>query len=241
MDPITLATLGMGLVGSVGKMFGRGSANRQLRALSSQMPKYQANPLVAQRLGLAQALLNARMPGAQRAEQNIYQSQANQIAAAERAATDPNQLLLSGAGATGQAQQAFGQLSQAEAQDYQRRYGNLASAQEAQIAEQQREYEDQLRRYQTMAQIQGAQQENRQNTWGDIANLGFAGAYLARQGVFNRTPIAQTPMASRMAITSPQQYIPNPNLGMQNLMWGTGGSLTEQPHLGGTYYPVRPI
>lgn len=188
MDPITLASLGIGLFGSVGKMFGRGAANRQLRALEARMPKYQENPLAAQRLGMAQALLNARMPGAAAAERNIYQTQANQIAAAERAATDPNQILLAGAGATGQAQQAFGQLSQAEAADYQRRYGNLAAAQEAQMAEQQRAYEDQMRRYQMQAQIEGAQQENRQNTWGDISNLGFAGAYLGQQGFFNKTP-----------------------------------------------------
>lgn len=187
MDPITLASLGVGLLGSVGKMFGRGAANRRLAGLSSQMPQYKENPLVAQQLAMTQALLNARMPGATAAEKNIYQTQANQIAAAERAATDPNQLLLAGAGATGTANQAFNQLGQLESQDYQRRYANLAAAQNAQVAEQQRVYEDQLRRYQMMAQLQGAQNENLQNTWGDISNLGFTGSYLANLGLFDKT------------------------------------------------------
>lgn len=184
---------GMGVGGAVGKMVGRFLGNKQLRQLEKSMPEYKANPLVAQRLGLTQALLNARMPGAVAAERNIYQTQANQIAAAERAATDPNQLLLAGVGATGQANQMFGQLSQQEAADYQRRYANLASAQEAQIAEQQKEYEDQLRRYQMMIQLRGGQQENLQNTFGDISNLGFAGAYLANLrrypgGLSNQSP-----------------------------------------------------
>lgn len=184
MDPITLAGLGMGLFGSVGKMFGRGAANKRMESLLKRMPKYQANPLVAQRLGLAQTLLNARMPGAAQAERNIYQTQANQVAQAERAATDPNQLLLAGAGAAGQAQQAFQGLAGQESADYQRRLANLGQAQEAQVEEQQKEYQDQMNRYQMETQIKAAEQENRQANWGDVANLGFTGAMLGQQGVF---------------------------------------------------------
>ena len=202
MDPFTLASLGAGLFGSIGKMFGRGSANRRLRELEARMPKYQANPLAAQRLGLAQTLLNARMPGAAAAEKNIYQAQANQIAAAERASTDPNQILLAGAGATGQAGQAFQGLAGQEAADYQRRLANLSQAQEGQMAEQQREYQDKMNRYQMQAQIEAGQQENRQNTWGDIANLGFTGAMLGQQGMF-KGMFGGSGAAGRMA-TMPQ-------------------------------------
>lgn len=220
MDPITLGSLGIGLIGSIGKMFGRGAANRRLADLASRMPKYQANPLAAQRLGMAQALLNARMPGAAAAEQNIYQTQASQMAGAERASTDPNQLLLAGASAAGQAGEQFQRLGQMEAQDYQRRYGNLASAQEAQIAEQQREYEDQVRRYQNQAQIEAAQQENRQNLMGDISNLGFAGAYLGQQGFFGTNPlgrrsaVAPTTQGAVTPTTSPLSNIPSNMLNM---------------------------
>lgn len=175
---LTELLYGLGAGGALGKTVGRFLANEQLKGFEKNMPEYKANPLAAQRLAMTQALLNARMPGAAAAERNIYQTQANQISAAERAATDPNQLLLAGAGATGQANQMFGQLSQQEAADYQRRYTNLASATEAQVAEQQKQYEDQLRRYQMMIQLRGGQQENLQNAFGDISNLGFAGAYL---------------------------------------------------------------
>lgn len=166
--PIT-AGLIVGGLGTVGKMIGRAKSNRELRALQARMPQY------VKQTGLAQTLLNARAPGAAQAEANIYQQEANQMAGAQRAATSGNQLLLAGAGATGQANQAFGQLGQAEAADYQRRYGNLTAAQQADYAAAQQQYGQQ-------AQIQGAMQENRQNTWGDVAGLGFAAAQLGAQG-----------------------------------------------------------
>jgi hypothetical protein len=184
MDPITLATLGMGLAGSIGKMFGRGAANKRMESLLGRMPGYQIDESIKKRLGLAQTLLNARMPGAAQAEKNIYQTQANQVAQAERAATDPNQLLLAGAGAAGQSQQAFNALSQQEMADAQRRYGNLVSAEDAMNLEKQKEFQDRMNRYQMETQIKAAEQENRQNNWGDIANLGFTGAMLGQQGMF---------------------------------------------------------
>ena len=225
-----LIPMAIGVAGSIGKMFGRGAANRRLGDLASRMPQYKENPLVAQQLGMAQALLNARMPGAAAAERNIYQTQANQIASAERAATDPNQLLLAGAVATGQAQQQFGQLAQQEAADYQRRYGNLSAAQEAQVAEQQRVYEDQVRRYQNQAQIEAAQQENRQNTMGDISNLGFAGAYAAQKGTFDSLfgKTGTTPMGRTMpAATSPSNML-NMGYGQQQpYSWAGRNWLTQ--------------
>jgi len=174
---------GLGLVGSVGKGLERGRSNRELRKLMGTMPQYKENPLFAQRLGLAQQLLNARMPGAAAAERNIYQTQANQMANVQRGATSGSDVLLAGAGAAGQAGQAFNQLGQAEMADYQRRYGNLAQAQDAQAAEQQRLFEDQLRRYQMQTQLQGAIQENRAATFGDISNFGMGLANLGFGGM----------------------------------------------------------
>jgi hypothetical protein len=182
---LTIAGLGLGLAGSVGKGIQRGRANRELRELMKTMPQYKENPLFAQRLGLAQQLLNARMPGAAAAERNIYQTQANQMANVQRGATSGSDVLLAGAGAAGQAGQAFNQLGQMEAADYQRRYGNLAQAQDAQAAEQQRLFEDQLRRYQMQTQLQGAIQENRAATFGDISNFGMGVANIAASGGFN--------------------------------------------------------
>lgn len=180
--PVTLVGLGLGLVSGIGKGIQRSKSNKQMRELMGRMPQYKENPIFAQRMGLAQTLLNARMPGAAAAERNIYQTQANQMANVQRGATSGSDVLLAGAGAAGQAGQAFNQLGQAEAADYQRRYGNLASAQDAYAQEQQRVYEDQLRRYQMEAQLQGAIQENRAATWGDIGNFGLGVASLGASG-----------------------------------------------------------
>jgi hypothetical protein len=187
--PITAIGAGVGILGSIGKMIGRGRANRELRRLQSEMPQWQ------KQAGMAQTLLNARMPGAAQAERNIYQQEANQLANAQRAATSGNQLLLAGAGATGQANQAFNQLGQAEATDYQRRYGNLTAAQAA-------DYEAAMQQYGLKSQIQGAQQENRQNTWGDVAGLGFGVANFAAQGGFGNLggKTTLTPSINRMVM-----------------------------------------
>ena len=109
-------------------MFGRAKANRELKNLMKQDPTYQADPRVMQmanqRLGLANTLLNARMPGASAAERNIYTNQANQLAGLNRGATDASQALAVAAGIGGQTNQAFENLGQQEAQDYYRRLEN---------------------------------------------------------------------------------------------------------------------
>ena len=177
---------GIGLVGAIGKMIGRGKANRDMNKLLKQDPTYQQNPLAKQRLGLAQALLNARMPGAASAERNIYQTQANQVNRLQNNATDSSQLLALGAAAQGQSNQSFQDLATQEAQDYQRRYGNLVNAQEGVIQEGDKVYQDQVRRFQDLSQVRAAQNANRQNNWGDVSNLGFAGMNFGLQGGFDK-------------------------------------------------------
>jgi len=51
--------LGIGLVGSIGKMIGRGKANKEMKKLMGEDPSYTANPLASQRLALAQTMFNA--------------------------------------------------------------------------------------------------------------------------------------------------------------------------------------
>jgi hypothetical protein len=222
----------VGLAGTVGKMFGRAKANKELRRLQSEMPQWQ------KQAGMAQTLLNARMPGAAQAERNIYQQEANQIANAQRAATSGNQLLLAGAGATGQANQAFGQLGQAEAADYQRRYGNLTAAQAA-------DYEAAQQQYAQKAQIQGAQQENRQNTWGDVAGLGFGLANFAAQGGFSGAGNSGGGLSSALRMTSGTSMAPQ-GVNMSNLNQlrvpgvVTNYSQTQFPNIQGAVYQAPP-
>lgn len=179
-----LISAGVGLAGSIGKMIGRGAANRQMKKLLAEQPKYKYDEM-------ARTLLNARMPGAAQAERNIYQTGANALGRMQQAATSSADLMQAAAGVQAQGNQAFQGLAGQEAQDYQRRYANYQD-------EQQRKFADELRQYQTKSQLQGAIQENKQNTWGDIANLGFSVANFASAGGFkgigngNKPPVGTT-------------------------------------------------
>lgn len=173
-DPVTsLIGIGTGLIGSIGKMIGRGKANKQLDELLKKDPAYTANPEVANRLGLAKTLLNARMPGAAAVERNIYGSQANTNAKVSRNATDSSQALAIAAGVGGQTNQAFQQQGLNEANNYQRNYNNLVGAQEGYINEGDKVFNDQVRRYGDEVSIRGQQNQNRQDNWSEISNLGF--------------------------------------------------------------------
>lgn len=121
MDPITLASLGVGLFGGLGKMFGRGRANRELRKLEKSNPAYVQNPEAANRLAMAKTMLNARTPGAMQAERNIYSNAANATSLAQKGSTDASQLLATAGNIQGRTNEAFTQLGMDEAQDYQRR------------------------------------------------------------------------------------------------------------------------
>lgn len=168
-----LAGLGLGLVGGIGKLLSRGRANRKLNQLMKDDPTYAANPIAQQRLSLAQALLNARMPGAAAAERNIYSNASNQVRNIQRGATDASQALAAASGAYAQAGNQFTQLGVQEAQDYQRRYNNLTDAQQGVINEGDKVYNDQVRKFGNKVQLTGAQVANNANNWGDISNLGF--------------------------------------------------------------------
>ena len=191
-DPISSAVgIGLGLVGSIGKMFGNAKANRELRTLQANDPNYATssagmanNKLASGRLGLAQTLLNARMPGAQTIERNIYGTQANTTAGINRNATDSATALALQGGVQGQTNQAFNQLGLEEKNNYQQNYQNLVGAQEGMMNENDRAYQDQVRRFGDQAQIGGQINQNRQNTWSSISNLGFGIADIGANGGF---------------------------------------------------------
>lgn len=187
IDPVSAGIGGaVGLIGGVASIFGASNANSQLEALLKKDPKYAANPIASQRLGLASTLLNARSPGAAYAEQNIYGNQANQQANIERNATDSSQALALGAASQGATNKEFGDLSNQETQDYQRRYSNMVGAQQGEIQEGDKVYQDQIRRFNDLAQIRGMQNQNTQNAWGSLSNLGFGAMNFGLAGGFGR-------------------------------------------------------
>lgn len=181
--PVTVG-LGLGVVGSIGKLFSRGAANKRLRDLEKTDPTYTANPIAANRLAMAQTLLNARQPGAITAERNIYSGTANANAGVDRNATSAADALFAKSNNQMNQNNAFGQLGQNEANDFQRRYGNYTSAQEGQINEGDKVYQDSVRRFGDRAQIQGAISNNNQQGWGEFSNLGFGIADYGINGGF---------------------------------------------------------
>lgn len=194
MDPFSLISAGVGGLGAIGGIVNMFTSGSRLKNLMSQDPTYTANPVAAQRLGLANTLLNARMPGATAMERNIYGNQANQLANVNRNATDSSQALAMGAAAQGQTNQAFQNLSTQEQQDYYNRLQNLTGAQQGMIAEGDKVYQDKVRRFQDMAGLTGAGMQNTQQGWNSIANLGFGGASLASQFAMMRQPQASSAM-----------------------------------------------
>lgn len=181
---LPLIGLGIGLAGTVGKMIARRKNNKEMDKLLTQDPVYQKNPLVAQRLGLAQTLLNARMPGAARYENNVYGTQANTIASNQRSASSGAQLMAANAAAAANADNSFNNLEEMELQDYQRRFGNYNSAVNDEVQEGDKLFSDEQRRFGNKVQVGGAKAENRMNTWSDIANTGFSMADFGANGGF---------------------------------------------------------
>ena len=241
--PIPLAAAigaGVGLVGSIGKMIGRGKANKKMSKLLGEDPAYTENPLARQRLGLAQTMLNARMPGAQAAENNIYGSQANTLSNIQRGATDSSQALSLESGVQGNTNDAFQNLGVNEAQDYQRRYSNVSDAQEGVIREGQMVYGDQVRRFGNKMQVNGAINENRQNTWGDISNMGFGMADFAMAGGFDGMKGNSSPSLGKMGMPQVGGYANQSGtvMGAYNPMAMSNMNAMGMPKMGGMRRPV---
>ena len=162
---VAIGGVGLGLVGSIGKMFGNAKANKTLGQLKGQIPTYQTSPYASQRLNLANTMLNAKMPGSSTIEQGIYGNQANQMANINRNATDSSQALALGAAAQGTTNQAFAQEGLDQNQYHQQAINNLTGAQEGMINEGDKRYQSQQNKFGDLAQIEGAQNQNTQNTW----------------------------------------------------------------------------
>lgn len=177
--------LGMGLIGGIGKLFSSGRSNREMEQLMKQNPVYKANPMAAQRLGLAQTLLNGRSPGAATVENNIFRSQANTTSNINRVATDSGTALALATEGQGKTNDALEKLGLMEKEDYQRKYNNMEQAQEGVIREDDKVFQDGVRRFQDKVQLKGAQQQNRDSNWQSISNLGFGLANFSSQGGFD--------------------------------------------------------
>lgn len=214
MNPLSIIGLGAGLIGGIGQLFGTSKSNKQLQALQAQN-----DALANERLGLARTLLNGKMPGSAEMERNIFTNQANTVGNLQRNATSANELLLGGAGAQTQTNDALNKLGIEEQQDYQRRYGNLQDAQQAKLAS-----------LEADAQLEGAQRANNYNTWGNIANMGFGIANLGMMsgtnGLFGKG--STTPLSHRIDGAVPTS-IPNVSIPNQTGLYGNSAGVYVNP------------
>lgn len=164
--------MALGTIGTIGSNISTDKARSQLLSLGGQDPTYTQSPYAKERLGLAETLLNAKMPGAATMEKNIYGTQAAQDYNIDKTATDSAQALSAKAAAAGQAGQQFQNLSVQEAQDYYNRLNNLTGAQQGMTAENDKAYQDRVRRWQDSVNILMARTGMRQNEWQSVSNLG---------------------------------------------------------------------
>lgn len=220
--PLAAIGLGVGLIGGVGKLLQAGKANATLNTLAQQDPRYAPNPVAAQRLALAQTLLNSRMPGAAYAQRNIQANAANQQDVVQRNATSGAQAIVAGAAAQAGANRADESLNAQEGQDYERRFQNYTGAAEGEIQEGDKVYQSQKNNFQDLAQIRGAQNANTQNAWSSISNAGFGLANFGLAGGFKKLfpnagqqPSAQNPVTSAGG-QDPGAYNPGVSSGYSN-------------------------
>lgn len=181
---VAVGGLAVGAAGTVGKAVAAGKANKKLGQLEGEIPGYGENPIVKQRLELAKTLLNARAPGAAAAQNNIYSAGANAYGNVERTATDSSTALSMGAGILGQTDQAFQDLQQKEAEDYQRRLQDFIAAQEGVVREGDKVFQAKTGNFQDKVAIQGAQTANTANTWQSLSNFGYGAANFGILGGF---------------------------------------------------------
>lgn len=169
-----ITNMAMGTVGTIFSAIAGMKWDKQMSKLLDEDPQYEFDPYVKQRYGMAQTLLNARMPGAQSRERNIYSSGANTMANFQRNATDSSQLLAAAAGSQGQMGEQFNDLANDEAQDYYNRYGMYNEASKGMTEEKRNMFDDAVRRWQDAINIKTAQYKARAGGGQSMANLGGA-------------------------------------------------------------------
>jgi hypothetical protein len=172
MDPFTIGALVSG-AGALGKIFSGAKQNKLANQINPFFQQYQKNPLAQENLAVNKNMFYGRMPGAQKAESNIMQSQSNQLSNLQRGATDSSQLLAVGAGLQGGTNEAFSNLAAAEGQSKAALLPSLGQAYRGAISEADKAYESMLQKYQIDRQDKAAlRNAGQQNIFGGIGDIG---------------------------------------------------------------------
>lgn len=162
----------LGGIGALGKSIYGISQMNKANQINPVWANYEKNKLANQNLGAVQNLFYGKPRAFTQAEANIRQAQANQMANAQRNATDSATLLATGAGASGQAESAFSNLAAQESQQQAGVLDNLSRAYAMSIAEGDKVQANKLMKYQLDAQAQAALRESgMQNIFGGIGDI----------------------------------------------------------------------
>jgi len=175
MDPFTIGALVSG-VGALGKVFAGAKQNKLANQINPIFQQYQQNPLAQENLAVNKNMFYGADPASLKAQSNVMQAQSNQLASAQRGATDASQLLAVGAGLQGGTNEAFSKLAAQEAEGKAGLLGSLNQAYRGVISEGDKAYNSMMQKFEMDAQAKAAlRQSGMQNIFGGIGDIG-AGA-----------------------------------------------------------------
>jgi len=229
--PFMAVGAGISALGSLGKIFAGAKQNKLANQINPIYQQYQENPLAKENLAVNKNMFYGRMPGAQKAESNIMQAQSNQLASAQRGATDASQLLAVGAGLQGGTNEAFSNLAAAEGQSKAGLLTNLGQAYRGAISEGDKAYESMLQKYQMDSQAKSAlRNAGQQNIFGGIGDIG---AGLMQYGQLKNMGGGSGAQGAQGFSTS--GYNP---MQSQNILFGTGNTFQNPSFLKSSTYQI---
>lgn len=205
--------------------------------INPQRPKYTVPQEVQDKLAQNQVNLNARSAGAARANENIFANQATTLQNATQAGGGISNQLLAGAMAQANTNQALGDLSASEMEDFQRRLSNLGAVQSEMGQYRDREFDiNKMQPFQDAAAAKSALIEGGiQNLFG--ASQGLAGLGMGQnkqQSIQPMSQVSQLPMRSMQPVQSMNSgFVPqsvqsvhpfgqSSQFWMPNLQWNYG-------------------
>jgi len=162
----------IGGIGALGKTISGFNQMKKANQINPIWNEVKENPLANQNLAATKNLFYGKNRAFTQAEANIRQAQSDQMANAQRNATDSSTLLATGAGAAGNANQAFSNLAGQEALQQTGILDNLSRAFGMSINEGDKVNANKLMKYQLDSQAQAALRESGMNNiFGGVSDI----------------------------------------------------------------------
>ena len=148
-------------------------------------PEYKESPYAKEQLAMARNAQNARMPGSQAMEGNVFRNQSNTLLNISRSASSPQAMMAAAGAVQGGTNNALNNLAVQEAQYKTSMLSNTNNALQGMVTEGNKVYNDQLRKYQRdfdMKQnLLNSSQENFSNSLKSASGASDAAAKFALQ------------------------------------------------------------